>query len=537
MKSWLALGILALWAHGSGAQEPAPRTSFGESIDVRVVNVEAVVTDAQGKRVRGLTAKDFRLLVDGFEVPVEFFAEIAGGEVTRPTGEGGTAALEAPAEAQARNILVFIDDIFSVGNHRNTVLAGVERDLKLLGPKDRMAIVALGLDGRPEVLSRWTGDRTELAAALAAARKRRAWGNDVMATRRSLQGERELIQMAGESNDFSLYEGGGGEFGGARGVESYLDVGGGGGGDSRLYSRMLKIPVAVIATMQAMAPPSGRKILFLVSGGWPLPRLMVPMFVEANRLGYTAYPVDVQGIDVVIAQNDATFSGPGGNRGGVSEAWERGAHDGMELLARMTGGKAILNSARLTALDRAVEDTSSFYWLGFTPTWKRDDLHHRIDVKMRPKGLTVRSRRGYSDVSRATQAALTGYGALLLGGDPKDKRLTVTMGTLEPGPDSTLTVPVTVAVPLGGLTMVEQGGQWIVEAVLAAGAVDKRGSFSDYLEVPLRLTLPHAPRAGDVARYSGSLKLRRIQQRLVFTVRDPLAGAVLWGELEVNPSR
>jgi hypothetical protein len=35
-------------------------------------------------------------------------------------------------------------------------------------------------------------------------------------------------------------------------------------------------------------------------------------------------------------------------------------------------------------------------------------------------------------------------------------------------------------------------------------------------------------------RYSGSRK-RRIQQRLVFTVRDPLAGAVLWGEAEVKP--
>ena len=60
--------------------------SFGESIDVRVVNVEAVVTDKSGTRVFGLTPDDFRLLVDGEEVPIEFFTEFRGGEALRDVG-------------------------------------------------------------------------------------------------------------------------------------------------------------------------------------------------------------------------------------------------------------------------------------------------------------------------------------------------------------------------------------------------------------------------------------------------------------------
>ena len=72
----------------------------------------------------------------------------------------------------------------------------------------------------------------------------------------------------------------------------------------------------------------------------------------------------------------------------------------MEFLAGITGSKAILNSARLSALGRVVEDTSSYYWLGFTPQWKGDDRHHRIELKAR-KGLKVRSRKGFSDFSRA----------------------------------------------------------------------------------------------------------------------------------------
>src|SRR5688572_6141379 len=57
----------------AAAQQSSPQSSdpsaepFGEVIDVRVVNVEVVVTDREGKRVTGLQPGDFRLRVDGEE--------------------------------------------------------------------------------------------------------------------------------------------------------------------------------------------------------------------------------------------------------------------------------------------------------------------------------------------------------------------------------------------------------------------------------------------------------------------------------------
>ena len=38
-----------------------------------------------------------------------------------------------------------------------------------------------------------------------------------------------------------------------------------------------------------------------------------------------------------------------------------------------------------------------------------------------------------------------------------------------------------------------------------------------------------------VARYHTKMKLRRIQQQLMVTVRDPLGGAAVWGETEIAP--
>ena len=69
-RSAVALaGSLVLAAGLAAAPSPAPESPqsspFGEEIDVRVVNVEVVVTDGKGERVTGLSPRDFTLTVDG----------------------------------------------------------------------------------------------------------------------------------------------------------------------------------------------------------------------------------------------------------------------------------------------------------------------------------------------------------------------------------------------------------------------------------------------------------------------------------------
>lgn len=124
------------------------------SLPAGAVDLEAVVTDLEGNRVNGLSAGDFRLLVDGAEVPIERFTEVAGGAV-------------------GRSFLVFVDDSLASAVQRDLVLWEIERDLDRLGPDDRMAIVAF--DGaRLRRLADWTGDRAVLAAAFAEARRRSA---------------------------------------------------------------------------------------------------------------------------------------------------------------------------------------------------------------------------------------------------------------------------------------------------------------------------------------------------------------------------
>ncbi|HEY0782001.1 MAG TPA: hypothetical protein VGE98_06085, partial [Thermoanaerobaculia bacterium] len=80
MRAFSGVVLLSLLRVSALAAAPPPQIPIvSESIDVRAVNVEAVVVDRKGVPVRGLQASDLRLLVDGKEVPIDSLAEVADG--------------------------------------------------------------------------------------------------------------------------------------------------------------------------------------------------------------------------------------------------------------------------------------------------------------------------------------------------------------------------------------------------------------------------------------------------------------------------
>ena len=137
---WSALSVMLpcalLAAPPPQSSAPPPPRTFDEVIDVRVVNVEAVVEDRSGKRVRGLGPADFRLLVDGREVPVEYFTEVAEGKAA--AGREGAAPAAGAGEDVGRGYLIFIDESFSIAASRDAALAGIAADLGRLGAEARM---------------------------------------------------------------------------------------------------------------------------------------------------------------------------------------------------------------------------------------------------------------------------------------------------------------------------------------------------------------------------------------------------------------
>ncbi len=497
MRKLFATSLLVLagvWA-ASAQQEGIP--VVGETIDVRVVNVEVVATDAEGKRVNGLTAGDFRLLVDGQEVPIEYFTEVADGvtAAAAPVAAGPAAPLP-PAEVVGRSYLVFVDESFSVAKPRDVVLENLEQELSLLRPQDQMAVLAF--DGhRIEVLAPWTSDPAVLAAALRKAREREALGNNALAKHRSMEGDVDFSIWALTEVGF-----------GPEDMVRYLE---------RINSRVSpeartqlgRTAMALAGSLRGFETPPGRKLMLMLSGGWSMnvaPRLFGPLIAAANQLGYTIYPVDV------ASPTPRTLK----------------ALDG---LAAQTGGK-VANSVRQDVFRQVVADSSSYYWLGFTPDWQANDRQRAIQIEARRPGLQVRARTGFTDISRQKANAMRAEGALLFGGDERFRRLRVELGEAKRVGSAELEIPITLGVPVESLSLTPVRGGYVAEAPLAISAIDGKGGRAELSSTRLRVQIKEVPAAGGLARFRTSLRVRRADQRLVFTVTDAQSGGSIWQEVD-----
>ncbi|HBL26678.1 MAG TPA: hypothetical protein DD490_07575, partial [Acidobacteria bacterium] len=466
-----------------------PAGLFGEQIDVRVVNVEVVVTDKDGNRVSGLVPSDFTLKVDGKPMPVEYFSEVRGGQALAPGAVAGADALPglpslAPGAAVGTSYLVFIDDYFSLEPRRNEVLRKLKDDLARLRPEDRMAVVAW--DGRSlDMLSTWSNTERILSRAFDQALARPSYGVQRLAERRSFDTTRRhnasLGVVPGPRSAFSQQ----------LNIEEI-----GYAGD--LANQVGRTVNAAVSTLRGFASPPGRKVMLLLSGGWPyspadyavddpnrvlvssreVPRgeeLLRSLADTANLLGYTIYPIDVPGVD---AQGPDASQAEAEAATGLNRR-EQEMHQSLEFIAEGTGGKAMLNSLREEAFSRAETDTRSYYWLGFTPGWQKNDKRHKVEVDVNRPGLKVRSRDSFLDLSRKSEVTMMVESAMLFGSPPGATPLPIQIGTPVQEGRREMVVPITLAIPVAAVTMVPLDGKIVAELELRVASVDENGDRSD----------------------------------------------------------
>jgi VWFA-related protein len=181
------------------APQPAADKSFGESVDVNVVNVEVYVTDANGRRVDTLRQSDFTLLEDGKPMQIVNFAAVDRTAAVQPAAPvpapaaPGAAPVPAPDAAQAvpvadpLHMVVFIDNTHLAPGHRTRVLEQLRGFLtQRLAPGD--AVMLATYDPGLHVRLPFTADREALSRALDAVEKAAGdGGGDSRARRAALE--------------------------------------------------------------------------------------------------------------------------------------------------------------------------------------------------------------------------------------------------------------------------------------------------------------------------------------------------------------
>lgn len=526
-------------------EAPARVQVFEEAVDVRVVNLEAVVTGLRGQRMKGLKSQDFLLIVDGVETPVTFFAEVDEksrafpGTLPVEAGQNSADAPVAETTWQNRNILVFLDETTMVKARRDFVLHSISKQLESLAPGDRMAVAAF--DGsRLEVLSDWTDDRTRLSATFKAIEDRETLGIQGEVSRRLLASERLFdAQKAEVSAAFVTRPFGDSAPDIAGLLPSDLPTSGivrqfptAGELPANLYDpsdRTVEVGEAVAAAMRGMPATSGRKMLLLLTEGFLDPAFGRPVVYEANRLGYSLYPVDVQGLDSFQTRNDAEFQGARQEIQFIRTGRDRERDLTLGAMATSTGGKASLGADRLTALEGLIGDSAVYYLLGFSPTWRGDNRRHKIELFARRPGLKVRAREGYDDLSRRTWLRLEAGAGLLLGRSRSDPKLVFTIGAPVSGGREQA---ASLGIPVDSLAFFPSEKGFRAEAPVAVVALDEQGKKVVLPGTWLRVDVERLPLAGTYARLDFTIPSKFRTRTIVATIHDALTGETLWAEAQ-----
>ncbi len=545
------------------ASGPQTLPGFSEVLDVRVVNLEVVVTDGKGQRVTGLGPDDFELTVDRQPTPIEFFTEVRDGAPRDAPGVPSVGSVEAGTPV-VTNFLLFIDDFFSVNQDRDRVLDRLVDQMKDATPGDRFAVVAF--DGRDlDLLSGWTADRDAVIDVLRTARTRPTFGLQRLAEMRTNDSQ------AADFADIRLLT-----------IERMQSVGGALPEEPfaridldpeqksyafRLTSQLERSVIAATSASRSLSAVSGRKVMLLLVGGWPFDPaeftvgtfspvaqqasagqlqtffsldLFAPLVDSANLTGFTLYPVDVPGNDTRIGL-DAADDGSNFERLSLGSGFgtgqtprEQQLHASLDFLAERTGGKALRNAQRDEAFALAAQDTRTYYWLGFSPTRVADDSRHRVRITVRGRpDLDVRTRDSFVDLSTRTEISMIVESSLLFGDPPSVKPLRLEFGK----PRKRLgkvRFDLEVGIDMDYITLIPNQGRYQNQLEIRIAALNSAGERSETTLDTITIDGAAPPKPGQFFFYETQLTLRGDQHRIVVAVFDPISGDLLSSSGEIS---
>jgi VWFA-related protein len=394
----LIAGIVLLSAlPGAVGQDRAGSVAqFKARTDLLVV--DALVVGKNDRPVRGLTAADFTVLEDGVPQVIEAFAEV---DAPGAMAEATTAWLRAtPRDVQTNQLaddrvfILFLDDSgrvmpFGVQMAKKIGHAIVDQ----LGPRDLAAVVFLAQE---KASQEFTPDRARLRAAVD-----KYDPNCCLTGIRPSEALRELARALSTVPD-------------RRKVIFYVGAG------MAFDLKVLAAAQAITASTQSITGPTAAAPAMQTLAEEGQQRALndlLDLFGIAQRANVNIYAIDPSGLT-------APTIGANGMPSGADEQG-RLARDWMQVVARNTGGRAILNTnAPAADVPRLFQENASYYLFGYRPVRRPAGQYRRLTVRVNRPGVEVRSRSGYREASAeaaptqsplaATMTALVPNGGLPL---------------------------------------------------------------------------------------------------------------------------
>ena len=488
------------------SQEPPPVTF---RVEINYVEVDAVVTDAQGRLVTDLSQEDFEVLEDGRPQKVTAFSliNLPIERAPRPLFLGAPIEpdVQANTVAEGRIYMIVLDDLHTGFTNTPRVKRFLQEFVERnFGANDLAAIVYTS--GRGVAGQEFTNNRRLLLEAIDRFAGRRLRSEALEINDRLNSIERD------PSDERSLK------------LMDPLEM-------ERAYNARTTLTAVkdLAAFMEGIR--GRRKSLLLISEGISYNIYDVFNYTSAGlilqhandavaaatRANTAIYAIDPRGLsgfdegieaggtpaDITPSQFSVT--------GSLMDA-VRMSQQSLQVLANETGGFAAINRNDFAgAFERVVRENSTYYVLGYYPVNdRRDGRFRRIEVRLKRPGLQVRSRRGYVAPRGRAPNTRPPAGA---------NALDVAVGTALNSPIPTTGIPlsvsaaafkgtapnaaVAIAVEMrpGGFKFAEKDGMFFDRVQVAMSSVDAKGTVRPGQKHVLTLEMSAATAA--VARERG----------------------------------
>ncbi len=533
--------IFAAASAVSQERATTPSPTFSERVEVRVLDLDVDVTDSKGQTVPDLKKEDFTVKIGGKPYAIEYFSRVDQGTIHAP--DLATASPDQVLSAYKkgeesfvpRNFLIYIDLGFLPPGLRNRSLEAIRDLVTRLGPEDSARVVIF--DRSLKVLTDWTSSKESIFAALSQIERQGVGMSRLRAEQQTMQ----LIDSSPRRR----------------------------GGRIPLVQQYAQEVGAEIQTMLAsmrqelvtLTPLNGKKAFLFVTGGFesqpgyvmaqyasggfgpaPISSInlrditadMNAVVRRANGNEITFYTVDASGLtvdaqgaggaDSLGSRQGASFD-PFGTRPGVSFIARQDRQSGLQVLARETGGLALLNTNDFEkGLTRVYRDVSTYYTVGVNLSGLTSTKYQDVKVEVGRPGVTVRARRGFE--ARPEADVIRDRAEATMGSELSYRGIPVQLETRPPTEDKKyFVVPMTVLVPASSLTFVPEGDKATARAEYFIGSVDDKGRMSDVTRQESSFQIP----AGDVQssamlRFDARLQVRKGNVRIVVNVRDTATG-------------
>jgi VWFA-related protein len=389
--------------------QPPSGQRFRSSVDL--VQVDVIAVDGEGRPIRDLAAEDFELRVDGRPrqiVAVQFVS------VTEQPDAAPDHPADYSSNARAgggRLIMIAVDRTSLTTGRAKPALEAASRFVRSLNSADRVALATIP-EG-PQVT--FTADRDLVAnllmkiqgTAVASFGTRNIGVADALAFERRDDSAKQRVfeRECGIPNTGSNVRSGSSDVMICQGeVQSEALVV---ASDARARARQ---SVTGLQRLLDSFPPSQTpKILAYISEGLVVegePSPLSWLDAKAAAAHVTIYPLHLE-----TTQVDASLSRPPANPLADRTMQEHG----LSMLAQATGGDLFrVMSTSDFPFERLRAELSGYYLLGFEPRQnERDGQAHDISVRVRRRGVTVRSRRQFRIPIVVAKSADTEVAALL----------------------------------------------------------------------------------------------------------------------------